>query len=174
VLVDGDARVFEVTTQHRMSTHLVDDLADASEELGIIQRRLADGNAIPTQLARFTHQARRVRKRPDGNWTIVGGHAAKAVAGDQCRVCAKFGGAQGSDHTSWPGADHDDVHHALRFNIASLFAHGGRRISSHWRITRAWVRLGAFTPHGWPTAVLNVIATSHTNKSSPRPRSRSD
>src|SRR6266403_5009834 len=56
VLVDGHSQGVDLLAQGRMRTRILDDLARAREQPGIIQHRLAYADAVLTQLSSFTNQ----------------------------------------------------------------------------------------------------------------------
>ena len=96
-----------------MRTHIVDDLADAREQPGIGKDRLAHGDAVATELGSLPDQPDSVSQGANGHRSVIGRHAAKFVAGDECRVGAQDGGTVRGENTGRSGTDNDDVGHGL-------------------------------------------------------------
>ena len=111
VLVDGHSQGIDLLAQGRMRTHIVDDLAHARKQPGIIQHRLAHADAVLTQLSSFADQPGCVGQGPHRNWSVVGRHAAKLGTSDQHGARAQVRSAQGGEYTRRSGANNDDVDH---------------------------------------------------------------
>ena len=94
-----------------MRAHVVDDLAHAREQPGIVQHRLAHRDAVPTELAGFSDQPGGVGQCPHRNRSVIGRHAAELVAGHERCLGAQVCGAERGEHTRRSGANDDDVEH---------------------------------------------------------------
>ena len=92
-----------------MRAHIVDDLAHAREQPGIVQHRLAHGDAVLTELASFSDQPGGMGQCPHRNRSVIGRHAAELVAGNERCLGAQVCGAERGEHTRRSGADNDDV-----------------------------------------------------------------
>jgi hypothetical protein len=77
---------------------------------GIIQHRLAHGDAVLTQLPSFAYQPGGLGQGPHRNWSVVGCHAAKFTARYQRGARAQVRRAEGGEHTRRSSADNDHVH----------------------------------------------------------------
>ena len=111
VLVDGHSQGIDLAAQGRMRTHIVDDLAHAREQPGIIEHRLAHGDAVLTQLSSFADQPGGMGQGPHRDGSVVGCHAAKFAASYEDGAGAQVRGAEGGKHTRRSGANNDDVKH---------------------------------------------------------------
>jgi hypothetical protein len=94
-----------------MRAHVVDDLAHAHKQPGIIQHRLADIDAVLTQLPSFADQPGCMGQSPHRNRPVIGCHAAELGVGHQHCVCAQVSSADGGDYTCGSSANNDDVYH---------------------------------------------------------------
>jgi hypothetical protein len=56
VLADSHSQGVDLLAQGRMRTRILDDLAHARKQPGIIQYRLAHSDTVLTQLSSFTNQ----------------------------------------------------------------------------------------------------------------------
>ena len=113
VFVHGHSQGIDLLAQGGMRTHVVDDLADAREQPGIIQHRLAHRDAVLSELSSLADQPGCMGQRPHRNRSVVGCHAAELVASDQRGARAQVRGAEGRDYTGRSGANNDDVDHRL-------------------------------------------------------------
>ncbi len=112
LLIDRHSQTVHVLTPKRMRAHIGDDLADAREQPRILKHRLAHGDAVLTELASFSDQPGSMGQCPHRNWSVSGRHAAKLVAGYECRLRAQVGRTARGEHTGRSGANDDDVHHS--------------------------------------------------------------
>jgi len=103
-----------------MLTHIVDDIAHAREQPGIVQRWFAHSDAVQTELAGFSDQPGGLSHCPHRNWPVVGRHSAELVTGYERCPGAKVRGAERCEHTCWSGADNDDVQHLQPSFYATL------------------------------------------------------
>ena len=78
VLMEGHALALELVAQGRVLADVAGDLADAVEQAPIVERELAGVDAVPSELPRLPHQARRVGQRPHRHRPVVGGHSSRA------------------------------------------------------------------------------------------------
>ena len=85
---------------------------ERGEQPGILKDRLAHGDAVLTELARLSDQPGSMGKCPHWNWSVIGRHAAKFVAGNECRLGAQVGRTVRGEHTGRSCANNDDVHHS--------------------------------------------------------------
>src|SRR6185312_9916453 len=90
--------------QGRNCTYICDDLTDAFKHSRVIQHRIINGDTIPTQLPRVTHQSCGMSQRSYGNWPIISGHTAKFVPCDQCSTGTQLNRPSRRHRTSWAGA----------------------------------------------------------------------
>ena len=88
--VDGHLKRVDLGAQCRMRTHIVDDCADALQQPGIVQHRLAHGDAECAELAGVPDQASGLSECPYRNRSIIGGHAAEFVTCYERRLGAKI------------------------------------------------------------------------------------
>ena len=112
VFVDRHAQAVEVLAPSGMRAHIAGNLADAREEPGIVKHRLTHGDAVLIELAGLPDQPGRVGECSNRHWSVVGRHAAKFVAGDECRLGAQPGGTVRGEDTGRSCANHDDVRHS--------------------------------------------------------------
>jgi len=96
-----------------MRTNIVDDRSQARKQPGIIEHRLADSDAVETELAGFSDQPRGLGQCPHWNWSVIGRHAAEFVTGYERCLGTQVCGAERSDYTRRSGADNDDVKHFI-------------------------------------------------------------
>ena len=94
-----------------MRPHIVDNLAHTRKQPGVIQHRLADVDAVLTQLPSFADQPGCMGQSPHGNWPVIGCHATELGAGHKHCVRAQVGSADGGDYTCGSSANNDDVCH---------------------------------------------------------------
>jgi hypothetical protein len=111
VLVDRHSQRIDLRTQRRMRAHVVDDLAHARKQQGIIQHRLADTDAVLTQLSSFADQPGCMGQSPHRNRSVIGCHAAELGAGHQHCVRAQVGSTDGGEYPCRSSANNDDVYH---------------------------------------------------------------
>ena len=111
VLVDGHPQGVDLLAQGRMRTRILDDLAHARKQPGIIQYRLAHADAVLTQLSSFADQAGCMGQGPHRNWSVVGCHTAKLSTSYQHGARAQVRSAEGGEYTRGSGANNDDVDH---------------------------------------------------------------
>ena len=97
-----------------MRADVVGDLADAIEQPLVVERGFAGGDAVARELAGFADQPRGVRQRADRDRSVVGGHAAERVAGDERGAGSESRRAKRRDHAGRSGADHHDIEAAWR------------------------------------------------------------
>jgi hypothetical protein len=107
--VNYHPQAVEMRAQRRMRAHIVDDLAQAREQPGILEDWLAYGNPVPAQLAGVPHQPGGVGQCSHRNGAVICRHAAKLAAGDEGGPCAQVCGTQRGDHTGRSSANDDDV-----------------------------------------------------------------
>ena len=94
-----------------MRAHIVDDLAHAREQPGVLKYRLAYGDAVLTELASFSQQPSSMGQCPHRHWSVIRRHAAKLVAGNERDLRAQVCSAGSSKHPRRSSANNDDVHH---------------------------------------------------------------
>ena len=87
-----------------MRAHIVDDLAHTREQPGIVQHRLAHGDAVLTELARFSDQPGGMGQCPHRDRPVIGRHAAEFVAGYERCLGAQVCGTERAHHTGRSGA----------------------------------------------------------------------
>jgi hypothetical protein len=92
-----------------MRAHIVDDLARAREQPGVLQHRLAHSDAVLTELASFSDQPCSMGQCPHRNWPVIGRQAAKLLTGYECCLGTQVCGTERGDHTRRSGANDDDV-----------------------------------------------------------------
>ena len=102
VFVHGDARRLELPAEHGVLAHVVDDLAHARQQPRIVERRLADGDAVAPELPRVAHEPRRVRQRAHRHRSVVRRHAAESRRARRA-PCARRGRPRASAATSPAG-----------------------------------------------------------------------
>ncbi len=84
LFVDGDPEGVQTRSRWiECVAQIMDDLAHARQQPGILQSRLAYGDAILTELSSFAEQPGRMRQCPHGNGSVIGRHTANIVAGQQ-------------------------------------------------------------------------------------------
>ena len=110
-LVQGDAQAVHMLAKSRMGAHVLDHLAHAPKQPGIVEDRLAHRDTVPTKLARVPQQPGGMGERPYGDWPIIRRHAAELVAGDERGLGAQVSGAEGGEHARRSSAYHEDVEH---------------------------------------------------------------
>ena len=115
LFVDRHPQAVQVLTRKRMGAHIVDDLADAREQPGILEHRLAHGDAVLTELASLSNQPGSMGQCPHRNRSVIGRHAAKLVAGHERRLRAQVGRTARGDHTGRSSANDDDLHESVLF-----------------------------------------------------------
>jgi hypothetical protein len=92
-----------------MLAHITDDLTNAREQPGIVQRWFAHSDAVQTELAGFSNQPSDMGQCPHRNRTVIGGHASKLVTGYERCPGAQVCGAKRGEHSCRSGADNDDI-----------------------------------------------------------------
>ena len=102
VFVHGHAQRIDLLAPGRMSTHVLDDLADAREQPRVVQHRLAHRDAVLSELSRLADQPGGVGQRPHGNRTVIGRHAAELVASDQRRRAPRSAARNAATHPAGP------------------------------------------------------------------------
>ena len=100
-----------------MLSCLSDNFADPGEKPFVIEKRLADGNAISIELSSVSQEARRMSERSHGNWPIVGGHAAELITRHQHRFRSEVGGPKSRSQAGGTSADNYDIYHIYIFKL---------------------------------------------------------
>jgi hypothetical protein len=110
LLVDCHSPSIDPLVHGNMRAHIVDDLAHPRKQPGIIQHRLAHGDAVLTQLPSFAHQPGGMGQGPHRNWSIVGRHAAKFSACYEHGARTEVRSTDGGVCTRRSSADNDHIH----------------------------------------------------------------
>ena len=126
--MDGHSGGIDLPAEGRMGSHVIRDLAHASEQPAILQRRLAHGDAVLPELSGFSDQTGGVGQRTHGHGSIVGRHPSELLAGHEGGLRAQICCAERGNHPRRPGADDHDVEHAFRPTSPDRRASEGRAI----------------------------------------------
>jgi hypothetical protein len=113
-LVQGDAQAVHLLAKSRMGAHVLDHLAHAPKQPGIVEDRLAHRDTVPTKLARVPQQPGGMGEGPHGHRSVIRLHTAELVAGDEHGLGAQVCGAEGGEHTRRSSACYEDVEHGSR------------------------------------------------------------
>src|SRR5687768_2379814 len=99
-----------------MCTYVGRDLTYSLKHPLVIKNRLANLNAITTQLACVSNQSCCMGQCSNRHRPIISCHAAKLIACDQCSPCSHVSCAKRSRNTGRPRSNHDHIEHAA-FNV---------------------------------------------------------
>ena len=102
-----------------MLAHVTDNLACAREQPGIIKNRLADSDAVLTELSSLSELPSCLCQCPHGNGSVIRRHATNRCAGDKNRSSTQLCGPECGRQTCWTGANDYDFHHAPRIKLAT-------------------------------------------------------
>jgi hypothetical protein len=94
-----------------MRTHVAHHLAYAPKQPGVIQLRLAHGDAVLTQLTSLPDQPGGMGEHSHWNRSVVICRTAELPAGDQRSPRTQVRGTDGCDHACRSSSDYEDVRH---------------------------------------------------------------
>ncbi len=115
LFVNGYPNAFEVFAPDRMLVQVVDDLAHARDQLGILKDRLAHRDAVLTELSSLSEQPGCIGQCPHRNGSVIRRHSAKLAAGHKNRSGTQLCSPECSDQTGRTSADDDNIHEVAHF-----------------------------------------------------------
>jgi hypothetical protein len=113
ILMDRYAGGVDLRAQRRICSNVPDDRANTIKEPGIIQNRLADSDAVSTELPSIAQQPSSMGQGTDGYRAIVRCHAAKFGAGHQRGPRTQICSTKRRSNARGPGANNKHVSHLI-------------------------------------------------------------
>ena len=109
--VDRHARAVQGFAAEGMRSHVVDDLAHAREQSGILKYGFAYSDPVPTELTRLPEQPGSLGQGAHGDWSVVGCHATERIAGDERSPRTELGRTPCGHDTRRSSANDYDICH---------------------------------------------------------------